>query len=222
MSLKLFIISTSPKSSLEKKIFNEAYSLYKEVWTPIFQKKFSSDSFTRFKCLAVIYDDLTPVAVCAYGEFQLTLKSHRDHSYFKDFPESFFDIANEENIDRFTTFEALAVKDSHRGEKNGIKVSNLISQICFLVAECLSPDILISPVVRTNKANEIGKQLGTKVLIEDIQYKGLNCDLMVINRGEHETFDDEITMTVVNELWQSKKDFIGLVVVEKSLCKLAA
>jgi hypothetical protein len=204
--LKFYFITTCPQTDRESDIYNHAWKLFKDVWQPIFKNKFSSDSFVRQRRMVVITYKGEAIGICSHSFFDLKSLAHTSHNYFSDYPDYFFDVCKDRGLDKLITFESLTVHPKYRGPVDGVTISNLLTYLSYKATLEYSYDYIVAPVVKTNKASSLGLKSGTEVLCSDVNYKGLLCDILMINKHEIKQVSHIPFQKVLDHLWKNRID----------------
>lgn len=207
MDLQYYIISTSPQTVEEVSLYNSAYSCFKSVWGKFFTKDQLSNAFRRQKYISCIVVDEEVIGLCAYDEFNFDCLAHKDNSYFSDYPKEFYSYLHKNKIKKILTFESLTVAREYRGKIEGIRISDLLTQLSFLLSGYTDTEYIFAPVVKDNKANLLGINSGTEVLCEGMNYRGFNCDLLAHPTGGPVKVSNFMLKKILKDVWKNRVDF---------------
>ena len=214
--MKFYIVTTDPKSEKEREMYNKVYQCFKDVWHDIFKDKFNVDSLKRQKYICALEAEGKVVAILSCDTFDLRCDFHRENSYFKDYPEDFIPYAEEMNHQRIMSFESLTVSKGLRGNIAGLRISELILQLTFAFSDFVDVDACYAPVVRANKASAACVNFGAEVVVPEIDYRGLFCDLLVLHRGQRVPLKEGQLKDQFDKLWAERVDFSAVTTQDKT------
>lgn len=183
--------------------------LYMGVWGKIFTEHtiFPSDGLLRQDLHILIYHEMKVVGYCAMSKYDFSLQVFRHHSFFANMQEEVINRLLQLKLNKTWSVELLTVHPSYRQGHVDTDIYECLKQALMNIIRDLRAEHVIAPIVKTNQASAKGKVHG-EILIENIIYKKLHCDLLHMSHKTVPDIQDEKLAKKIDSLYLKHREKI--------------
>ena len=209
------ITHRNPNTNLTS-LTNKTYNLWKNIWNHTFKENgctrgARSDDFFRQNFIPIIKNEDDIIAIHFYSLYSFLTPNIYEQSYLKEhFPEQFFKIMEEKNINLAMTMESLCVNPKYRKSKIGqSSVHTLVilgMKIFFEYTQC---DAIITPARADLGVADIGYSLGFTPAIKGINLYNTPVDLIYFKRNDKIKYPNDEIKEQVKTLWDARIDYLN-------------
>lgn len=182
-------------------------------------EKLSSDAFMLFEDIyALFYEspyEKSIVGIFCFDTKDVRSKAILDQSYFKSYPQEVVE-GYILKVNKIMTIGHLLVHPNWRRSKIGIGLSDILVWFMHKRFVESSADLMIYWTRNNRGTNALGKKFGGQAIMENLEYGGLDADIIVI-KPEEVVLDcgDEVVNEFSQHLWDHRK----IAVIEDPLNK---
>lgn len=201
---------TSEPSADELPFLEEAFRLWKAVWSKTFKEldgaeRIYADDFTRQTKVGCVFDNGKCVAVVFVRMADFRFSASEDDSYFKVWPESAKNklIAHGKRV---AVGSYITVDEHYRGDMGlGLKLKDLLMGLALKESELLGADVMTGTLRCNRGMRSSGDRFGS-VHLETTSHHGVEVDLVafyVQELKEKGLFNSHVG---VERLWRGRQD----------------
>lgn len=208
--------ASGPGSELApNRLREELYTNWEKVWRGVFGQvgqadALSPDEFFRQHLIACITDETgTMVGMHLYTFFDLSLRSHREHSYFDGITELSFARMKKMALTRIMSMEYLTVFGKWRKHESGIAMGDVVVALGQKVLTLSGYDAVVGTPRTDIGVNKVGERLGFTTIQGEIRKYDYTCCLMVCPVAAALPHPDPATRDLIDRLWNRRVDSSG-------------
>lgn len=172
------------------------------------EEKLSSDAFMLFEDIYTLFykspDEESIVGLFCFDTKDVSSKAILDQSYFKSYPKEVIEdyILS---VNKVMTIGHLLVHPNWRRSKIGIGLSDIL--VWFMHKRFIESraDLMIYWTRNNRGTNALGKKFGGRAIMENLEYGGLDADIIVIEPGDVVLDSgDELVNWFSQQLWDNR------------------
>jgi len=215
-SLKLFLLPGKPPPDFShQRLHDNAFRFWRETWTKTFREMGAPDPnpdhFLRQDIIAVLAKGEEVAGVHLYTFFDLTLQSHREHSYFTHHcSPKVLEALSARGVRYVMSLEYLAVHPDWRSSLTGVSLSAVLVENGVRLAFSLGADAVLG-VARVDRGiDRVATDIGAHVL--DTKPTLYNEEFAVVGFFPNEThpYPKENEHRLADKLWADRVDEAAL------------
>jgi hypothetical protein len=204
--LSYYIFNTHESILDHSEIVNEAYLMWKDVWSSALMElegsdKIHSDDFSRHQQVGALFYNKEPIGLCLFSSVDLNLQVWRDDSYFKSWPEELLKNIGKNNPGKkilICCYFTLSKK--WRRGVNGVNFKNVLTGIAvkhFIHSDC---DLMVGTMRKDRGMDKMTYQWGATPVLQDQTMHGVLVDLVLFDKKECEKAPSDI---YVERAWKN-------------------
>jgi|GEM_PF-4753258 len=208
--LKLNVITNRhPQTKDFKAIQTRVYDFWHRIWLKTFdelngEKQLYSDDFHRQDEITFLTYRGEVISYFSFSFFDLSLRSHAEHSYFKNYPADVLAKLNDMGLTRVMTMGWFAVSPEWRKSSRGKLIAE--AQLAmgykrYLESDC---DALIAFARNNRKVNELCYMYGSRCIKADQIVHHVSVDFLYTLKNEVRSNPDPSIASVVDHLWANR------------------
>lgn len=211
---QLYIISPHFPLPEHRRISDELYRFWKEIWNSTYlelegQGVKESDEFLRQCEICAVVANNEVIGSLSFQWFDLSLQSHREHSYFQIYPQHVLDNMAALGATKIMTIAQMAVSPKWRKSSHGPFVSEiLMGAACKRMAQW-GVDGAIAYTRNNRKVNELFYRHGARCLLEQQKQHNVEVDFVIILRNEARPSNVPGLSHEIERLWHNRTDSTG-------------
>lgn len=180
MKLKPILFS---RDNLNISQLNQLYDFYVNLWQATWKELNVNslsmhDDFCRFENKLGLYIENQPVAFHGYGGFDLNLKAHQNHTYFKKLQAPVAQDLLNKKLFKIATTEYMCVDPLYRKISNHY-LGEILGGFSAQLFRHIPCDAMITVARNDRSINKMCKMYGAYPLYENLSLNNVSVDIMV-------------------------------------------
>lgn len=199
----------SPQQPDLQHLQDDLYDFWHQQWLATFgeledRRRLYSDDFLRqSESTFLTYQDKI-VSYFSFSFFNLNLKSHRGHSYFKPYPPNAIDKLRQLGLSNVMTMGYLTVAPEWRKTVRGVLVAEILVGMAYKRFLQSNASTLIAYTRNDRKANELAYLYGSKCLFKDWKAHNVIVDVVYTLRNETNENPEPFLRAAIQDLWANR------------------
>jgi hypothetical protein len=216
--LALHTFPASPRAYLDDSLIelhNKMYAFWHQQWLATFKQlegtsELNADDFLRQNEKMFLVFQNRIVSFLAFGFFDLRLKSHREHSYFKAYPPKILDQLIGMGLPKVMTMGQFCVSPEWRKSRSGAQfLCHVQAYMAFRRFRHSDADTLITYTRNDRKVNDLAYMYGSKCLLPKWHEHNVEVDIVYTLKEDLKEHDDPLTRETCHRLWD-EQTYYGL------------
>lgn len=198
-----------PQTDDLKALQNRVYDFWHSIWLNTFdelngEKQLYSDDFHRQDEITFLTFRGEVISYFGFSFFDLALRSHTGHSYFKNYPDDVLAKLNAMNLTRVMTMGYFAVAPEWRKSSRGTLIAE--AQLAMGYKRFLesNSNALIAYARNNRKVNELCYMYGSRCIKADQLVHHVSVDFLYTLKNEVRSNPDPFIQKTVDDLWMNR------------------
>ena len=201
-SISYQIIPLHQASESQKDLLNEVFELWEETFGRVLNSagvELDYNDFFRCHTAGVLLYKNEVVGFNLFTTFDLNLRAHRHHNYFKELDPQFVKSVTKQGS-KIMTMEYFTLSPLWRKQSQEIPWGEILTGLGLYYMDHSPADIVVGTPRVDLKVDSMCERLGATIQghIEKMNYK---CAIAVFEKKDHRHFTNPLTHHWVKKLW---------------------